>query len=65
MNVKKLLMISGGTGITPLYQIINSIINNKDDKTFTTLIYGNKGEVSQIINYLLGRYSFEGRVNKN
>eukprot|EP00757_Euglenozoa_sp_SAG-D1_P000229 gene229-234_t len=32
-NVKKIGMISGGTGITPMYQIANAIMADKNDKT--------------------------------
>ncbi len=34
-------MLGGGTGITPLYQLIHTIIANPEDKTKITLIYGN------------------------
>jgi len=37
-------MIAGGTGITPMYQIINAIISNPNDKTNVQLIYGNQTE---------------------
>ncbi|EER29264.1 Oxidoreductase NAD-binding domain containing protein [Coccidioides posadasii C735 delta SOWgp] len=34
-------MIAGGTGITPMYQIIRKIFNNPNDKTKVTLVFGN------------------------
>ncbi|KAL3691535.1 hypothetical protein R1sor_005186 [Riccia sorocarpa] len=34
-------MIAGGTGITPMYQIIDAIVSNKADNTQVTLIYAN------------------------
>ncbi|EED16802.1 NADH-cytochrome b5 reductase, putative [Talaromyces stipitatus ATCC 10500] len=37
-------MIAGGTGITPMYQLIRAIFKNPDDKTKVTLVYGNVGE---------------------
>ncbi|KAI8137122.1 hypothetical protein BJV82DRAFT_525823 [Fennellomyces sp. T-0311] len=35
-------MIAGGTGITPMYQLIQRVLNNPDDKTRLWLIYCNK-----------------------
>ncbi|CAG8463617.1 96_t:CDS:2, partial [Diversispora eburnea] len=41
-NMKKYIgMICGGTGITPMYQIINQILNNPADQTKIYLIYAN------------------------
>ena len=37
-------MISGGTGITPCYQIIQAALKNKDVNLKITLIFGNKSE---------------------
>ncbi|CAO1635608.1 unnamed protein product [Parajaminaea phylloscopi] len=37
-------MIAGGSGITPMWQVIQDIANNKADKTNVTLIYTNKTE---------------------
>lgn len=37
-------LIGGGTGITPLYQLIHTIDKNPDDKTKVTLFYGNVSE---------------------
>lgn len=39
-----LAMIAGGTGITPMYQIIRAIFKNPEDKTKVTLVYGNISE---------------------
>lgn len=36
-----LSMIAGGTGITPMYQILRSVLKNPDDKTRVNLIYAN------------------------
>ncbi|CCE63857.1 hypothetical protein TPHA_0G00160 [Tetrapisispora phaffii CBS 4417] len=35
-------LLGAGSGITPLYQLINSILLNPEDKTKITLLYGNK-----------------------
>lgn len=37
-------MIAGGSGITPMWQVIQDIASNKADKTKVTLIYTNKTE---------------------
>ena len=41
---KEIGMIAGGTGITPLYQLIRAICDDKSDKTRVRLIYGNRSE---------------------
>jgi cytochrome-b5 reductase len=37
-------LIAGGTGITPMYQLVRAIFNNPDDKTKVSLVFGNVGE---------------------
>lgn len=37
-------MIAGGTGITPMLQIIHAILTNPNDKTLVSLIFGNVTE---------------------
>ncbi|SPO07649.1 probable NADH-cytochrome b5 reductase 2 [Cephalotrichum gorgonifer] len=37
-------LIAGGTGITPMYQLLRSIFSNPADKTKVTLIFGNIAE---------------------
>ncbi|EXJ89835.1 cytochrome-b5 reductase [Capronia epimyces CBS 606.96] len=34
-------LIAGGTGITPMYQLIRAIFKNPEDKTKVSLVYGN------------------------
>ena len=34
-------LIAGGTGITPMYQLIKAIFKNPNDKTKVTLVFGN------------------------
>ena len=34
-------MMAGGTGITPMYQVLNHILNDGKDKTHVSLIYAN------------------------
>ncbi|KAK7292075.1 hypothetical protein RIF29_07740 [Crotalaria pallida] len=41
-NMKKHIgMIAGGTGITPMLQVIEAIVKNPDDKTQISLLYAN------------------------
>ncbi|CAL0307130.1 unnamed protein product [Lupinus luteus] len=41
-NLKKHIgMIAGGTGITPMLQVIEAVLKNPDDKTQISLIYAN------------------------
>lgn len=37
-------MIAGGTGITPMYQIITAVLKNPEDKTKINLVYANVSE---------------------
>ena len=37
-------LITGGTGITPMYQLTRAIFGRADDKTKVTLVYGNLTE---------------------
>ncbi|TID29338.1 hypothetical protein CANINC_002021 [Pichia inconspicua] len=43
-NIKNLAMVAGGTGITPMYQIIKAVLSNPNDKTKITLLYGSQTE---------------------
>lgn len=37
-------LIAGGTGITPMFQLLRAIFKNPDDKTKVTLVFGNIAE---------------------
>ncbi|KAI1431354.1 oxidoreductase NAD-binding domain-containing protein [Xylaria sp. CBS 124048] len=37
-------LVAGGTGITPMFQLIRSIFSNPEDKTKVTLVFGNVTE---------------------
>ncbi|XP_072746413.1 NADH-cytochrome b5 reductase 3 isoform X1 [Anoplolepis gracilipes] len=43
-NVKKIVMLAGGTGITPMLQLIRAIIKNPTDETQTSLLFANQTE---------------------
>lgn len=44
IKVKKVAMIAGGTGITPMLQLIRHITKNADDETQLMLLYANQTE---------------------
>ena len=37
-------MVAGGSGITPMYNVITEILRDRDDPTELVLLYGNKAE---------------------
>ncbi|KZV48947.1 Nitrate reductase 2 [Dorcoceras hygrometricum] len=41
---KKLAMIAGGSGITPIYQVMQAILKDGDDKTEMHVLYANRTE---------------------
>jgi len=44
VSVKKLAMIAGGTGITPMLQLIRHITRDPDDSTEVSLLFANQSE---------------------
>mmetsp|Transcript_18487 Transcript_18487/g.18580 ORF Transcript_18487/g.18580 Transcript_18487/m.18580 type:complete len:304 (+) Transcript_18487:76-987(+) len=44
VTVKKIGMVAGGTGITPMLQIINAVLKNPNDKTQLFLLFANQTE---------------------
>ncbi|XP_012164554.1 NADH-cytochrome b5 reductase 3 isoform X1 [Bombus affinis] len=43
-NVKKIVMLAGGTGITPMLQLIRAIIKDSTDETQASLLFANQTE---------------------
>eukprot|EP01137_Pigoraptor_chileana_P014059 Opistho-2@4914 len=43
-NAAKIAMIAGGTGITPMYQVIKAILKDPQDKTEVRLLFANQTE---------------------
>jgi cytochrome-b5 reductase len=41
---KHLVLVAGGAGITPMFQVLRNILDNPEDKTRVNLIYANKTE---------------------
>ncbi|KAB8337316.1 hypothetical protein FH972_021617 [Carpinus fangiana] len=41
-DVKEFVMICGGSGITPIYQVFRAVMRDRDDKTKCTVLNGNR-----------------------
>lgn len=41
-RVKRFVMVCGGSGITPIFQVFRAVMNDKEDKTYCTVINGNR-----------------------
>lgn len=39
LQYKRILLLSGGTGITPVLQILNQVLGNEDDVTYIYVIH--------------------------
>ena len=46
-------MIAGGTGISPMIQVIRAILKNPSDRTTITLIYANVNQEDILLKYEL------------
>jgi cytochrome-b5 reductase len=46
-------LVAGGTGITPMFQLLRSIFNNPEDKTKVTLVFGNISEEDILLKHEL------------
>ncbi|XP_077213361.1 nitrate reductase [NADH]-like [Tasmannia lanceolata] len=57
---RRLAMIAGGTGITPIYQVIQSILKDPTDDTEMYLVYANRTEED-----ILLREEIDGWAEKN
>lgn len=49
VRVKKLGMVAGGTGITPMLQIITAVLKDSSDKTELSLIFANQTEADILL----------------
>lgn len=43
-HVKRFFMICGGSGITPIYQVLRAVLSNGDDETKCVMLNGNRTE---------------------
>ena len=61
-NIKHIGMIAGGTGITPMYQIIMKILTNKkNDKTKITLLFANHSIKDVLLRKELEKFANENK----
>lgn len=54
---KKIGMIAGGTGITPMYQLIRAICEDEKDTTEISLVYANRSEEDILIRQEMERFA--------
>lgn len=52
-SYRRLLMVCGGTGITPMWQVFTSILNDPHDHTQITLVFANVTEDDILLKYEL------------
>lgn len=57
--VKKCAMLAGGTGITPMYQLIRAILKNPADTTEVYLVYANRTEKDIMLRSQLDKWAEE------
>lgn len=57
LSCKKLGMIAGGTGITPMLQVAAAILDDPSDNTEVSLIYANQTEDDILVRELLEQYA--------
>ncbi|KAM5180416.1 NADH-cytochrome b5 reductase 1 [Mantella aurantiaca] len=57
--VSRLGMIAGGTGLTPMLQLIQTILNDPEDETKCSLLFANKSEDDIILRHSLEKLQQE------
>ncbi|KAJ2723066.1 NADH-cytochrome b5 reductase [Coemansia sp. Benny D115] len=57
--VRSIGMIAGGTGITPMYQIVQHILDNPEDKTQVRVIFANVNEEDILLKEQLDKWAKE------
>lgn len=55
-KIKKIGMIAGGTGITPMFQLVKDICKNTNDETKMSLIFANQSENDILLREELEEY---------
>ena len=61
-NIKRLGLIAGGTGITPIFQLIRKISSTKKDDTAISLIYASKSVEELAFCHDLIEYDKKGKI---
>lgn len=65
-NIKHIGMIAGGTGITPMFQLINKILTNRDnDNTKITLLFANHFIKDVLLRKELEKFADENKEQFN
>ncbi|CAO2834706.1 unnamed protein product [Amaranthus hypochondriacus] len=57
----KLAMIAGGTGITPIYQVMQAILKDPEDETEMYVVYANRTEEDILLREELDKFADEFR----
>jgi NAD(P)H-flavin reductase len=55
--MKRCAMVAGGTGITPMYQVIRAILDDPDDPTEVALVFANKSPRDIMLRPQLDRWA--------
>ncbi|KAK0581662.1 hypothetical protein LWI29_016581 [Acer saccharum] len=56
---KKLAMLAGGTGITPIYQVCQAILKDPEDETEMFIVYANRTEEDILLRKELDKWARE------
>ncbi|KAI8958060.1 NADH-cytochrome b5 reductase [Daldinia sp. FL1419] len=61
----EILLVAGGAGITPIYQLIRGILENPEDRTKMNLVFGVNSDADILLRKELEEYAanFPGRFN--
>ena len=59
LQKKKIGMLAGGTGITPMLQVVSAVLENPNDPTVCSLIYANKTEDDILVRDMLDKCAAE------
>eukprot|EP00357_Protocruzia_adherens_P034226 CAMPEP_0115011156 /NCGR_PEP_ID=MMETSP0216-20121206/23803_1 /TAXON_ID=223996 /ORGANISM="Protocruzia adherens, Strain Boccale" /LENGTH=314 /DNA_ID=CAMNT_0002379627 /DNA_START=68 /DNA_END=1012 /DNA_ORIENTATION=+ len=62
-KIKNVGMIAGGTGVTPMFQVIEAIANDDSDNTHVSLLYANKAEEDILLRHELESYEHENKIH--
>ncbi|CAI5496522.1 unnamed protein product [Closterium sp. Naga37s-1] len=62
---KKLAMLAGGTGITPIYQVAKAILSDPEDKTEMWVLFGNRSVADVLLQDEMDRWAeqYPGRFH--
>lgn len=63
LKVSCLCLVAGGTGLTPMFQILDEVFNNKSDKLKVYLIYAASTEKDIYLKKELNFYNRDDRIN--